>query len=156
MAAGSDGASPSRRLGDFVPRGPARASRALGAAGLDLLVVTTITMLLWPFPFIRLTLGIPVAVHVALVVVAILVLDAVYLTAAAAAWGRTLAMYLLDLGLAGRARPFGMATSARWALGTTAATVPALLGLHRAMDPEAGWAARLSGLRTVTTKAPAS
>lgn len=142
------------RLGAYAPGEPAEASRALKAAALDLLVAAIVGLLLWPFPLIRLTLAVPVAAHTALIVVWILVVYLVYMTASVAAWGRTPAMYLLDLGLRGRPRPFGLGTAARWAAGWVVTVLPALLGARGLADPRSGLPARLSGVETVVSVPP--
>jgi hypothetical protein len=138
------------RLGVFRPDGRADAARVRLAGVLDLLVAVLVTMLLWPFPLLRLTLSLPWSVHAAAIVVGIVVVHEVYSAASVAVWGRTPVMYLLDLGLAGRERPFGLVRSWRWALGWTVAVVPGVLGVEGPIDPDVGLPARFSGLRTAT------
>lgn len=142
------------RLGVYAPGAAADPPRAVRAAVLDLLVSVAVGMLLWPFPLIRLTLGLPVTVHVALILAWILIVFVIYLTVTVAVWGRTPVMYLLDLGLAGRPRPFGVPASLRWGLGWLLAVLPAMVGARGLADPSSGLPARFSGLATVVAQPP--
>jgi hypothetical protein len=139
-------ASPLGSYGAAGPADPARVRRGLLA---DFVIAAVIALLLWPFPLIRLTLGIPVPIHVVLILVWMLIVAAVYMTAAVALWGRTPVMYLLDLGLMGADRPFGFGRALRWGIGAAVAAVPAALGARRLGDATTGLPARLSGLREV-------
>jgi hypothetical protein len=137
------------RLGAYEAGAPADAARVRRGLVLDLAVAVVVTMLLWPFPFIRLTLALPVPVHVALILVAIVVVDILYMAVSVAVWGRTPVMYLLDLGLAGAARPFGAGRALWWAVPAALVALPAALGARSLADPVRGLPARASALRTV-------
>lgn len=142
------------RLGMHAVTGEADARRAIRAAGIELAVSVVATLLLWPFPLIRLTLGIPWAVHGPLILVAILIVYVAYLAVSVRLWGRSPAMYFLDLGLTGGSRPFPFGRGLRWAAGWAVAVVPALLGARWLGDPRDGLPARFSGLGTARTASP--
>jgi hypothetical protein len=139
------------RLGRYAVTGEADARRAIRAAAIELAVAVVATLLLWPFPLIRLTLGIPWAVHGPLIVVGILVVYVAYLAVSVRLWGRSPAMYFLDLGLTGASRPFPFGRGLRWAAGWAVAVVPALLGARSLGHPREGLPARFSGLDTAET-----
>ena len=143
-------------IGTYRPSGPAQPGRPLRAAAVDLAGAAVIAILLWPFPLIRLTLGIPWSIHGPLIVVWVFVVYAVYLTVCVAVWGRSVAMYLLDLGLDGPARPFGLGRALRWSAGWVVAILPSLLGARSLADPAAGLPARFSCLVTVQAEAPSA
>ncbi len=134
--------------------GDADRGKTLRAAAADLAVSAVVALLLWPFPLIRLTLGVPWAVHVPLIAAWILLVYATYLAISALIWRRSVGMYLLDLGLAGRGAPFPVAAGVLWACGWALALFPAVLGARRLGDPREGLPARLSGLVTVAASDP--
>lgn len=139
----------SSRLGEWNPTGPADPSRARAAGGVDTLIALLVAMIAWPFPIARATL--PWMIHVALLLVAITTVDVAVRFIALRIWGRTLAMYLFDLGLVSESGP-GIAKSIAWAA-TSALTVwPSLLGLRGLAHPESGVPARISGLVTRSTR----
>jgi hypothetical protein len=140
------------RVSAYEPNGSAAQGRVALAGALDAVAAFVVTMLLWPFPLFRLTLGVSWPVHILAILAGWLVVLTAYLTLTVAALGRTPAMYLLDLGLAGAERPFGLARSVRWAAGWTLAVLPGLIGARGLIGPERGIPARLSGLVTVATR----
>jgi hypothetical protein len=142
----------SGRLGEYVTGELADARRARLAGWLDLLLALVVTMLVWPFPFARATLEWPV--HVAAILVAILVVDFTYRLLTLRLWRRTVAMYLLDLGLAARGGgDIALGAAVRWSVGWSMIALPSLVGLRRLADPARGLPVSLSGLETRTTRA---
>jgi len=147
-------------LSHFRITGEAASGRARGAGLLDLLAATVMAMIVVPQPIVRASLmgsgATPAGVvaFVATLLAAILLVLVVYLAFSAVTWGRSPAMYLLDLGLEAETKPtFGEAI--RWALAWGLAAVPALLGIRAAYDPVSGWPARFSGMPTRSTAASA-
>ena len=138
------------RLGGYIVRGPALPGDTAKAGGMDAVVSLILTMLAWPFPVARATL--PLGVHAAGIVGTLLLVDVAYHALAAKIWGRTLGMYYYDLGLSGPERPFSFAASLAWAVGWTAALLPALLGARGLVHPDTGLPARLSHLITAAAE----
>lgn len=136
----------SSRLSRFEVSGeadPVVARRGLIVDGVSIVLVT---LMVWPWPFFRLTLGLPWAVHVPALLIS--ATSAVWLYGALAArlWGRSVAAYLFDLGLDGAERPFSWARCAAWAAGYTVAFL--LGGSFGTSHPAHGLPARWSGLVT--------
>jgi hypothetical protein len=137
-------------LADYRGTGPAEAGRTRLALAIDGVAVVLVVIVAWPFPLFRLTLGVPWVVHVPLILAAVIAGVWVYGLVCAKLWGRTVAMYLLDLGLDGVERPFTLALSARWSFGLALAFA-AIGGAFGTIEPAAGLPVRLSGLTTVST-----
>lgn len=143
-------------LARFEITGDATPGRTRAAGLLDGLAATLIAMIVTPQPVLRQVLvqaagsvaGIVLFVSV-LLLLSLAVLG-VYLAFAAVTWGRSPAMYLLDLGLEAHTKPT-MGEALRWSLGWMLAFVPALLGVAGAYHPATGLPARLSGLPTRST-----
>lgn len=141
------------RLGTWDPDGPAGADRMRRAAAIDLAVGVLGGVMLWPFPLLRLTLGIPLPIHIALMVAFMGVFCAAAAGASVAAWGRTIGQYLFDLGLQGRARPFGWLVGSAWGCGHAIDVLGGVLGVPASLDGRRGAAAAFTGLETVAAKA---
>lgn len=147
-------------LARFEITGDATPGRTRTAGLLDGLAATLIAMIVTPQPVLRqvfVQAAGPVAGIVLFVSVLLLLSLAVlgvYLAFAAVTWGRSPAMYLLDLGLEAQTKPT-MGEAVRWSLGWMLAFVPALLGVASTCHPTTGLPARLSGLPTRST-APAA
>lgn len=130
---------------DFSPLGPAEPKRARNAAVFDFFVAFLVAVLAYPFPVMRSLLALPV--FVASILATIVVGHVLYLTLFAMAWGRTPAMYLLDLGLSdGR---LGGRRALVWAATTSLSFWPLVFG-GTSGDPGTGLAARLSGVSVVS------
>lgn len=136
-------ASPS----EFVPVGPADDIRARNAALFDFVAALLLAMLAFPFPVMRALL--PVPVFVASILVTVVVAHVLYLSVFSLAWGRTPAMYLLDLGLSEGRLSFSRAFV--WASASSLAFWPQMVGLPSG-DPGLGLATRLSGVKVVATR----
>lgn len=136
------------RLGTWETAGPADASRVRSAVRVDAVLALFAAMLLWPFPVMRATL--PWSIHGPLILLFIWFVAWLYPVVCLMIWGRTLGMYLFDLGFSGADRPFRPARVARWSAGFALVAVPLLTlgGAH----PETGLAARFSGLTTVASR----
>lgn len=143
-------------LSQFRISGDASPARVRGAGLLDLLAATVVAMIVVPQPIVRATLigpeasALGIVLFVATLLIAILVVLAIYLAFSAVTWGRSPAMYLLDLGLESETKPTlgeALAWAAGWALGA----LPALVGVRAAYHPETGWPARFSGMPTRAT-----
>lgn len=143
-------------LARFEITGETTPGRARAAGLLDGLAAMLIAMVVTPQPILRQGLvqaAGPMA-GTMLFVFALLLLSlavlGVYLAFAAVTWGRSPAMYLLDLGLEAQTKPT-TGEALRWSLGWMLAWVPAILGIARAYHPTTGLPARLSGLPTRST-----
>lgn len=140
-------------LDEFETTGPASPGRVRAAGLLDLLLSVVISMLALPQPVLRASVmpsgptPLGVALFVGLLVAAALAVYWIYLVFAVVTWGRTLAMYLLDLGLDTPTKPT-LLEAALWSAGWVFAALPALLGLRPAYHPDSGLPARWSTART--------
>lgn len=110
------------RLSDWRSGGPAEPRRIALSLAADTGIAALLTILAWPFPFVRQSVAWPA--HIGLIVVAVLITGGLYRVACIRAWGRTPAMYLMDLGLEPRSP--GLARSAAWALLVSVLSLPAL------------------------------
>lgn len=141
---------------DYAVTGPGSASRALGAAWLDIVAGGLLAMIALPFPLVRSSIvaALPSAwlpAFAGAVLAAFALGSATYPAVTAAVLGRTPGMYLLDLGFdAGRP---SAGRAAVWSLGWVLAAGVAL-AFRTLADPAAGLAARVSGLRAGSTVAP--
>lgn len=144
------------KLDEFEVVGAASPGRTRAAGLLDLLMAAVVGMLVVPQPVIRASLMasgvtlVSVAGFVGVLIAAVLAVYWLYLAFAAVTWGRSIAMYLLDLGLATETKPT-LAEASLWAAGWVFAALPAVFGFRVACDPERGLPSRWSGARTVAT-----
>lgn len=132
---------------DFVPVGPADSARARNSAVFDFVAAFLLAVLAFPFPVMRALLPLPV--FVASILATVVVAHVLYLSLFALAWGRTPAMYLLDLGLSERRLPFSRAFV--WASASSLGFWPQVFGLSSG-DPALGLATRLTGVKVVATR----
>lgn len=145
-------------ISSYECHGTAARGRARAAGLLDLLGAAIVAMILVPQPFVRQTImrgnvtAGGIVTFVAALLVAVLVAYWFYLAFALVSWGRTGAMYLLDLGLDAPTKPTTL-EAAMWATGWALAALPALLGISAVCDPVSGLPARMSGMLTCTTSA---
>lgn len=143
-------------IAHFEITGPATAGRTRAAGMLDLLTATIIAMLVLPQPVVRAAVmgegatALSIAIFVSVMVLAVLLVLLVYLAVSAVYWGRSPAMYLLDLGLDAPSKPT-TGEALLWGLGWALAALPALTGARSVFDPESGLPARLSSLPTRST-----
>lgn len=136
-------------LGRFEVSGSADPKRYRTATGVDFVAATMIAMIAFPFPILRAMLAVPV--FVASILLAIVVVHFAYVAAALMLWGRTPAMYLLDLGLRG-GRP-SISGAGLWALGALLDFWPTVLGV-RSSESYERLADRISGLALGSTAGP--
>lgn len=140
-------------LANFEIAGEAAPGRVKAAGLLDLLAAAVIAMILVPQPVVRQALmsayagPIGIALFVLALIAAILLVFGVYLAFSAVTWGRTPAMYLLDLGLDAPTKPTTR-EALGWAAGWMLAAVPALVGVGAFSHPVSGLPARVSGVPT--------
>lgn len=140
-------------LARFSITGPATPGRTRTAGLLDGLAATVIAMIAVPQPVIRQlsTASVPgvggIVVFVLVLLASILVVLWLYLAFSAVTWGRSPAMYLLDLGLDAPTKPT-IREAAGWAAGWALGLLPALVGVRALYDPETGLPARMGGLPT--------
>lgn len=143
-------------LARFTIAGPASAGRTRVAGLLDGLAATVVAMVAVPQPVVRqfAMAAVPgaggIALFVGLLLASVAVVLWLYLAFSAVNWGRSPAMYLLDLGLEAPTKPT-IGEAASWALGWMIALLPALIGARGLYDPERGLPARLSGVPTRAT-----
>ena len=128
-------------IGHFETTGPAQPARYRSAVLLDFVCALLLAMLAYPFPIMRATLPLPVFVMT--ILASIVVVHVLYEAVVVTIWGRSPAMYLLDLGVEG-GRP-GVGAAMAWGAGVALAFWPTVFK-SRLGDPENGLAARLSGL----------
>jgi hypothetical protein len=126
------------RISEYTVTGDAERGRVRVAWAIDFAAGAVIAMLGFPFPFVRAAAS--TLLFVLLILAAILLVAYLYMTIVAKLLGRTVGMYLMDLGFEGGGPSIGSA--ARWSLGW----LPSL-GSH----PTDGWASRLSGLVVMST-----
>lgn len=144
------------KMDEFEVVGDASASRTRAAGLLDLLMAAVVGMLIVPQPVVRASLMASgatvasVASFVGVLIAAVFAVYWLYLAFAAVTWGRSIAMYLLDLGLATETKPT-LAEACLWAVGWVFAALPAVFGLRVAYDPVRGLPSRWSGARTGAT-----
>lgn len=144
------------KLDEFEAVGDASPGRTRAAGLLDLLMAAVVGMLVVPQPVIRASLMasgvtlVSVVGFVGVLIAAVLAVYWLYLAFAAVTWGRSIAMYLLDLGLATETKPT-LAEASLWAAGWVFAALPAMLGVRVAYDPKRGLPSRWSGARTAAT-----
>lgn len=136
------------RFKDFESAGAADLARVRIAHGVDGVIAILAAVLLLPFPTIR--AAVPIPVFVGIILATIVFVHAIYLAVTVTLWGRTVGMYLFDLGIA--QRPAGTASAMMWALASVVGFLPGLV-LPRALDPLLGWPAKISGLATEATTA---
>lgn len=133
--------------------GPAEPGRVRWAGLIDLGAALVVTMIVFPQPFVRAAItsaGLPIMLFIGSMLGAVVLAQLLYLAFSVVMWGRTLGMYLLDLGLAAESKPTlreALGFSAGWVL----AGIPALLGIRAVFDPERGWPAALGGVPTRST-----
>jgi len=141
-------------LSTYTITGPATSGHVRGAGLLDFLASAILAMIAFPQPIARAAItgaGLPVGVFVALIFAIIFAVYWAYLMLSAMAWGRSVGMYLLDLGL-DAPRRLTFAAAAGWAIGWVLAALPAMLGITAAFDPEHGLPARLGRTATRSTR----
>ncbi|MCG2807575.1 MAG: hypothetical protein L6413_04805 [Coriobacteriia bacterium] len=134
---------------EFQFVGPAEPPRARTASLIDFAAAFVAAVIAFPFPFARAVL--PVPIFVDSILLSIIVVHVLYCWLTLGLLGRTPGMFLLDLG-PGPKRP-GLAAALLWALGSSLAFWPTVLGVRGAYDPETGPAARMSRIRIGSTKA---
>lgn len=141
-------------MSDYRITGPASPRRTRAAGLLDLLAATLLAMIAFPQPVARAAImgaGLPIGVFVLLLFAVIFAVYWLYLAFTVVTWGRSVGMFLLDLGLEAETKPT-LPEAAGWALGWVAAALPTLVGVSAAFDPERGWPARLGRVPTRSTK----
>jgi hypothetical protein len=137
----------------YAAHGEPEPAQMRRAAAWDLGLVTVVFAVLWPTPAMRLTVGLPWSVHIPVALVSLMVVLWLYAVACARFLRRTVGMYLADLGFAEADGAADLARATRWALGWALALAPAAFGSRGPADHQHGWAARLSGLALVSTRA---
>ncbi|MCL5887041.1 MAG: hypothetical protein M1617_01870 [Actinobacteria bacterium] len=133
---------------DFESAGAADLARVRIAHGVDGVIAILAAVLLLPFPTIR--AAVPIPVFVAIILATMVFVHALYLAISVTLWGRTVGMYLFDLGIA--KRPVGTASAMIWAAASVVGFLPGII-LPRTLDPILGWPAKISGLTTEATTA---
>lgn len=131
---------------DFESAGAADLARVRIAHGVDCVIAILAAVLLLPFPTIR--ASVPIPVFVAIIIGTMVVVHFIYLAILVRLAGRTVGMYLFDLGIS--KRPTGTASASLWAIASVVGFLPGLI-MPRALDPLLGWPAKISGLTTVAT-----
>ncbi|MDP2401027.1 MAG: hypothetical protein Q8M66_03530, partial [Actinomycetota bacterium] len=130
----------------YATGGAADFSRARLAQVLDAAAALAVAAIIFPFPFARAVL--PVPAFVATIFLTVGLVHVLYLVAALLAWGRTPAMFLLDLGVS--PHPVDWARALRWSAGSALGLLPGLVS-RAPLDPERGMPARFAGLTTCST-----
>jgi hypothetical protein len=123
------------------------------AAAWDLGLVAVVFMILWPSPALRMTAGLPWSIHIPIALASLFVTLWLYSAVCARVLRRTVGMYIADVGFADSETATRTTATALWALGWTAALLPAAFGATGPADAERGWSARLSGLTLRSTRA---
>ncbi len=136
------------RFKDFESAGLADLAKVRIAHGVDGVIAILAAVLLLPFPTIR--AAVPIPVFVAIIIGTIIFVHALYLAFLIKLTGRTVGMYLFDLGIA--KRPAGVGSALLWAITSVVGFLPGLIW-PRVLDPLLGWPARISGLTTEATTA---
>lgn len=143
-------------IAHFEITGPASIGRTRAAGLLDLLASAVIAMLVVPQPAVRAALmgegatPLSIALFVGVMLLAVLGVLFIYLSVSAVYWGRSPAMYLLDLGLEAPSKPT-TGEALLWGLGWALAALPTLVGVRSVFDPERGLPALMSSMPTRST-----
>lgn len=143
-------------IANFTITGEASPGRVRAAGILDFVSALFIAMIVMPQPVVRQAIMGPdvtllgIAVFVLVLIAGVLAMLWLYLAFSAVTWGRSPAMYLLDLGLDAPTKPT-IGEAAGWATGWAVAAVPAICGLRGLYNGETGLPARFSGVPTRST-----